>query len=109
MQFDLNGDELLLAIIGLVRAINPAMLKAENDGFSVDFSSLEGKQTLSSDEQLLATLRVAADSASPSLVLDQAQARRLADVLLRLESLQSWPADVLAMSASLRSRLLRIV
>ncbi len=39
MILELSGDELLLVIIGLVRKINPAMLKAEGDGFSVDFSA----------------------------------------------------------------------
>jgi hypothetical protein len=105
LKFDLNGDELLLAIIALVRAINPSMLKAEQDGYSVDFSSLEGKTSLSTDEQLLVALRIAADSDTASLNLDQPQALRLAAVLQRLETLQSWPADVLTMSAGLRSRL----
>jgi hypothetical protein len=109
VKFDLSGDELLLAIIGLVRAINPSMLKAEQDGYSVDFSSLEGKTPLSADEQLLVALRIAADSDTASLNIDQSQAIRLAAVLERLETLQSWPADVLTMSAALRSRLSSIV
>jgi hypothetical protein len=109
LQFDLSGDELLLAIIGLVRAINPAMLSVDKDGYSVDFSSLEGEQPLSTDEQLLVLLRIAAESETPSLNLDQWQARCLAAALERLETLQSWPADVLAMSSAVRARLASIM
>jgi hypothetical protein len=106
---ELTGDELVLAIIGLVRAINPAMLKAENGDFTVDFSPLEGKKTLSSDEQLLIKLRVSAEAESGSLDIEGAEARRLGTVLERLETLQSWPTDVLNMSRALRSRLATVV
>ena len=53
MKLELNGDELLLVIIGIVRRINPAMLKAEGDGFTVDFTPMIGKEELTSDEHLL--------------------------------------------------------
>jgi hypothetical protein len=106
---DISGDELVLAIIGLVRAINPAMLKAENGDFTVDFSPLEGKEKLSSDEKLLVKLRVSAETESATLDLDAIEARRLGATLERLETLQKWPADVLNMSRSLRSRLSTVV
>jgi hypothetical protein len=57
MKLELSGDELLLVIIGIVRRINPAMLKAERDGFTVDFTPMEGKEELTSDEQLLMKLK----------------------------------------------------
>jgi hypothetical protein len=52
-----TGDEIVLAIIALVRAIDPRMLKSDADGFTVDFTPLEGKKDLSSDEHLLVKLR----------------------------------------------------
>jgi len=100
---------MVLAIIGLVRVINPAMLKAEKGDFTVDFSQLEGKENLSSDEHLLVKLRVAADSETGSLDLDGVEGRRLGIALERLETLQKWPADVLNMSRALRSRLSTVV
>ncbi len=109
MILELNSDELLIVIIGLVRRINPTMLKAEGDGFTVDFSPMVGKEELSSDEELLVKLRTAAESESPSLELDADEARRLSASLERLEKLQKWPADVLDMSRGLRSKLSTVV
>lgn len=109
MVLEITGDELVLAIIGLVRAINPAMLKAEEGDFTVDFSPLEGKETLSTDEELLVKLRGAAEAELGSLDLDGTEARRLGTVLERLETLQKWPADVLNMSRALRTRLSTVV
>jgi hypothetical protein len=109
MILELNSDELLIVIIGLVRRINPGMLKAEGDGFTVDFSPMIGKEELSSDEQLLVKLRTAAEAESPSLELDAHEASRLSMSLERLEKLQRWPADVLDMSRALRSKLSTVV
>jgi hypothetical protein len=109
MVLELTGDELLLIIIGLVRRINPAMLKAEGDGFSVDFSPLAGKADLSSDEQLLVKLRTTAESEAVSIDLNASEARRLGNSLERLDTLQKWPADVLDMSRALRSKLSAVV
>jgi hypothetical protein len=97
--------------MALVRATNPAMLKPGPDGFTVDFESLQGKKALTSDELLLTKLRVAmepatdAPAATPSLEIDATEGQRLASVLARLEKLQPWPADVLALSGALRKRL----
>jgi len=109
MILEISGDEMLLIIMGLVRKINPAMLKAEGDGFSVDFSPLQGKTELSSDEMLLIKLRTVAESEASTLDIDAAEARQLGASLERLERLQSWPADVLSMSRALRSKLATVV
>lgn len=109
MILELSGDELLLVIIGLVRRINPAMLKAEGDGFSVDFAPMIGKEKLSSDEELLVKLRTAAEAESGSLELEADEAKTLSTSLERLEKIQKWPADVLDMSRVLRSKLSTVV
>jgi len=109
MILELNSDELLLVIIGIVRKINPAMLKTEADGFAVDFTPLQNKTELSSDEQLLVKLRAAAELDAPSLNLDAVEARQLGASLERLEQLQKWPADVINMSRELRSKLSTVV
>ena len=109
MILELSGDELLLVIIGLVRRINPAMLKSEGDGFSVDFTPMIGKEKLSSDEDLLVKLRTAAEAESTSLELEADEAQTLSAALERLEKIQKWPADVLDMSRALRSKLSTIV
>jgi hypothetical protein len=109
MKLELSGDELLLVIIGIVRRINPVMLKAEGDGFTVDFTPMVGKEVLSSDEQLLVKLRAAAEAESSSLELDADESLRLSASLERLEKIQKWPADVLDMSRGLRSKLSTVV
>jgi hypothetical protein len=123
-----TNDELILILISLVRDTRPAMLKQEADGFSVDFESLTKKNNLDDDDRLLIKLRTVlepppADQVSPSaadpmpevdayselplsLELSFVESRRLAGTLAHLEGLQPWPADVLAMSRNLRTRLL---
>lgn len=97
--------------MALVRATNPAMLKPGPDGFTVDFEPLREKKVPDNDERILTKLRVAmepppgAHAAAPTLDLDVAEGQRLASVLERLEQLQPWPSDVLALSRNLRSRL----
>ena len=118
-----TGDELVLALIALVRITHPRMLRQESDGFSVDFEALSGMKQLGPDERLLIKMRAAldppADAASSGtttqapppegqpLVLDltPAEAQRLSQTLARLETLQRWPTDVLEMSRALRARL----
>ncbi len=100
---------MILALISLVRTTNPSMLRPSPDGFSVDFEALDKKTALSPDERLMMKFRVALEGpsaeASHPLNLDPAEAQRLGETLEKLESLQSWPADVLAMSGALRARL----
>lgn len=109
MNLEMNSDELLMVIIGLVRRINPAMLKTDGDGFTVDFSPMMGKEELSRDEELLVKLRSAAEAESASVELDADEASRLSASLERLEKLQKWSADVLDMSRELRSKLSTVV
>jgi hypothetical protein len=106
LKVELTGDELILALIALVRAINPKMLVADGDGFTLDFTPLVGKESLSSDEQLLIKLRTAAETEEPSFNLSSAEANRIASTMERLETLQQWPEDVLKMSRAVRVRLL---
>ncbi len=110
LQVQFTGDELILALMSLIRATNPAMLRGGPDGFTVDFESLDAKSELSADERSLLKFRAAlegnARAAVHTLELDPVEARRLARTLHWLESLQPWPLDVLEMSGKLRARLL---
>src|SRR5712692_5345761 len=127
MQFELSSDELILALVSVVRAVDPRMLRQGMDGFDVDFRPLEEKEEFTPDDRLLLKCRAALESpvapASGSgagsasegsasegvnrcrLELEIAEARRLAETLERLESLQPWPPDVLQLSRNLRARL----
>jgi hypothetical protein len=102
-------DELVLVMISLVRATHPSMLRQEGDGFTVDFEILDQKKVLDSDERLLFKVRAVLDSpvdeASRMLHLDEDESRRMVTALAQLQRLQAWPADVLEMCRSLRSRL----
>jgi hypothetical protein len=118
-----TSDELILTLISLVRATRPAMLSQESDGFVVDFEALSAKTNLDFDDRLLLKMRAVLEPPSPegistpqpdlpdapdrplTLELDAAERLRLANTLGHLETLQAWPADVLAMSRALRIRL----
>jgi len=104
-----TSDELILALISLVRDTNPAMLRQEADGFTVDFEAIAAKPAPTADDRLLLKMRAALDGASETaplaLALEAAEAARLAATLVRLETLHAWPADVLVMSRALRARL----
>jgi hypothetical protein len=105
-----TSDELILILISLVRATRPNMLRQESDGFSVDFEVLTGKENLNDDDRLLIKLREAIDGAKEdqplTLNLAAPESLRLVSTLSRLEKIQTWPADVLAMSRDLRQRLI---
>jgi hypothetical protein len=107
-----SHDELILVMLGLVRATHPSMLRQEADGFTVDFELLDKKKEFDDDERLLFKVRALLDSPSevPSraATFDDVERRRLVDVMAQLQRLQPWPADVLEMCRSLRSRLLAI-
>ncbi len=109
VEFAFSSDEMILALISLIRTANPSMLRPSPDGFSVDFEALDKKTALTADERLMMKFRMALESpaaeASHPLNLDPAEAQRLAETLENLEALQPWPADVLAMSGTLRARL----
>lgn len=118
-----SGDELLLALVSLVRATRPGMLRQDGDGFSVDFEAIAAaKKPLESDSLLLklgAAMQAPPPEASAdansggansggdtvSLDLSAREARQIAAALAELERLQAWPADVVALSRELRARL----
>ena len=110
MRVEFNNDELILTLVSLIRAVDPKLLRHDGDGFTLDFGSLERKEDPSSDERLLLRLRGALDSTNVQntygLELSGAERQRLAETLERLDRLQTWPQDVLAMSTGLQTRLL---
>ena len=127
-----TNDELFLALVSLVRATRPAMLRQEADGFTIDFEAIAAAKTPLDSDRLLLKLgaamqgppppdaaanaesnargergaeEVAADGSPFSLDLSAAEARQIAEALSKLEQLQAWPHDVLRMSRDLRARL----
>ena len=59
-----TSDELFLALISLVRATRPAMLRQEADGFSVDFQAIASSTTPGPADRLL--LKIGAQMNSPA-------------------------------------------
>jgi hypothetical protein len=111
-----TSDELILALVSLVRASRPGMLRQEADGFSVDFEAIARSKTPGDTDRLLLKMGAVMGSSTPypaenpstsvSLDLGAAEARQIADALAKLELLQAWPEDVMDMSRALRARLL---
>jgi hypothetical protein len=111
-----TSDELILALVSLVRATRPGMLRQEADGFSVDFEAIASSKAPGQADRLLLKMGAVMGSSTPypaenpgnsvSLDLDAAEARQIADALAKLELLQAWPEDVMDMSRGLRARLL---
>ena len=110
MEVHFSGDERILTMISLIRAVDPRLLRQDAGGFTVDFQSLERKESLNEDERLLMKMRSALETTTEEsqhrLELSWNEGMRLADTLDRLEKLQKWPEDVLAMSRNLRGRLM---
>lgn len=151
-----SNDELFLALVSLVRATRPAMLRQDAEGFSIDFEAIAAAKSPRDSDRLLLKLgaamqgpppaetpgaasegaaagapspakppsegrsgrteeegsaapetetEAAAADGSVSLDISAAEARQIAAALAKLEQLQAWPADVLAMSRALRARL----
>jgi hypothetical protein len=133
-----SNDELFLALVSLVRATRPAMLRQDADGFSIDFEAIAASKSPRDSDRLLLKLGAAmqgpppaeAPNAGPSAGIEEegsttsgtepeaaaadgavsldisgAEASQIAAALAKLEQLQAWPADVLAMSRALRARL----
>jgi hypothetical protein len=102
-------DEMILALLSLVRATDPAMLRREADGFTVDFEAIGRKTKPSPDELLLLKMRAVLDATTDDttrvLELDAGEGSRLAAALAKLEALQTWSPDVLELSRALRARL----
>ena len=111
-----SSDELILALVSLVRATRPGMLRQEADGFSVDFEAIARSKTPGKADRLLLKMgavmntstKYPAENPNSSVALDleAAEARQIADALAKLESLQAWPQDVMEMSRTLRARLM---
>lgn len=110
LEIRFTNDELILTLVGLIRAVDPTLLRQGRDGIQVDFAAIERKENHNEDERLLLKLRSALETADNpdehSLQLSWAEGRRLADALERLERLKEWEADVMAMSGRLKSRLM---
>ena len=106
-----SNDEAILALVSVVRAVNPRMLESGPNGFTVNLSPLEKKVELSSDEQLLLKLYTALSGEAKSsegeydVELLAEEARRVAETLAQLEKLQQWPPDVLELCRNMRQRL----
>ncbi|HZP31714.1 MAG TPA: hypothetical protein VFB23_00020 [Candidatus Acidoferrales bacterium] len=110
-----SSDELILALVSLVRATRPGMLRQEADGFSVDFEAIARSETPGKTDQLLLKLGAAMQNetaypaenpaSSVTIDLDGDEARQIADALEKLERLQAWPKDVMEMSRAIRARL----
>ena len=104
-----SSDELILALVSLVRATRPGMLHQEADGFSVDFEAIARSKTPGSADRLLLKMGAVMGNSTPypaenpestvSIDLDAGEA------LAQLELLQAWPQDVMEMSRGLRARL----
>jgi len=118
-----TNDELLLALVSLVRATRPAMLRQDADGFSIDFEAIAASKSPRDSDRLLLKLGAAMQGPPPaeapgegtegaaaadgavSVDISAAEASQIAGALSKLEQLQAWPADVLRMSRALRARL----
>lgn len=110
-----SSDELILALVSLVRATRPGMLRQEADGFSVDFEAIARSKTPGRTDRLLLKMGAVMNSEtaypaenptnSVSLDLDAGEAREISEALAKLEVLQVWPQDVMEMSQALRARL----
>lgn len=105
----LTNDEAILALVSIVRVVNPRMLESGVDGFTVNLAPLEKKTQLNSDEQLLLKLYAALSGESKEgeyeveLLADETE--RLGETLARLERMQEWPPDVLNLCRGMRQRL----
>jgi len=115
VRFTFHGDEMILALVSLVREVDPRMLQQGPDGFTVDFAAIAQKTGQSEDEKLLLDFQAAlaanpetAEERAIEMELTSAQGRRLAEALERLGQLQAWSGDVLTLSQGLRTRLLAI-
>jgi hypothetical protein len=112
VRVEFTNDELILTLVGLIRAIDPRLLRHGPDGFTVDFASIERKEHPSQDERLLLRLRGALDTTgqqeSYGLELSDTERQRLAEALDTLGKLQPWPQDVVEMNTRLQTRLLAI-
>src|SRR5271169_669909 len=108
MQHELNGDEMLLALVSMIQVTRPALLRPAGDGFDVDVAPLLAQKELNEDELLVLRLygifSAASEDASFPLDLSAIERERLSRALAVVESSRTWPADAVALSRSLVSR-----
>ncbi len=101
---------MILALMSLVRITHPSMLRQDADGFTVDFGAIDGKPERNDSERLLLKLRPVIESAGDDAPLvvsfNSMESQLLCDALERLEATKTWPNDVVALSHSLRTRLM---
>jgi len=112
MEIYFNTDELILTLVAMIRTIDPRLLHSGPKGIQIDFTTIERKPQHTEDERVLLRLRHALEAPGEEsedrrmVEVSMADGRRVAEALERLENLQKWEADVIAMSESLRSRLM---
>jgi hypothetical protein len=114
MEVYFSTDELILTLVGLIRAVDPSLLRNGPGGIQIDFATIERREQHTEDERLLLRLRNALEQTPEEGAGDErrmvefsgAEGRRLAAALEQLEKLQKWEPDVMAMSGSLRTRLM---
>ncbi len=61
-----TNDELLLALVSLVRATRPAMLRQDADGFSIDFEAIAASKSPRDSDRLLLKLGAAMQGPPPA-------------------------------------------
>jgi hypothetical protein len=109
MRLECSGDEMLLALVGMIQVTRPALLRASGDGFDVDVEPLLAQKDLNEDERLVLRLYgvLSGGAEKPMLAfdLDPAESARLDRALALVESSRSWPADAVALTRRLRARL----
>ena len=66
MEIQFTVDELILTLVGLIREVDPTLLRQGRNGFQVDFQTIERKEQHSEDERLLLKLRGALEGAGES-------------------------------------------
>ncbi len=109
-RFDFTVDELVLALVSLIRVVDPTLLQHGPDGVTLELEPLTRKPNLTSAELLLLKLRSALDEDSPqrscTVMLSVEEAQQLEESLAQIEALRNWPADVRRLSTALRARLM---
>lgn len=61
-----SNDELFLALVSLVRATRPAMLRQDADGFSIDFEAIAAAKSPRDSDRLLLKLGAALQGPPPA-------------------------------------------
>ncbi len=109
IRFEFTVDELVLALVSLIRVVDPTLLQQGPEGVTLELEPLARKTDLTPAERLLLKLRSAFDEDRPqhsyAVMLSGAEAHQLEESLVQIEGLRNWPDDVRRLSAALRARL----